>query len=139
MNSHENLSYLAAGLCSRILDMRRGGRYFVKLVPPNLDRTFRIRYPLPSPGFYTKKAPTNTTAVKIVTPEYCISCQNVHLPYLCFFQHSFGLAIPVVGSLSNNSSRSGMVGGQMAYLIGSQHAVKQSNQSIGGQNACVNK
>lgn len=26
---------------------------------------------------YTKNAPTKITAVKIVTPEYCISCQNV--------------------------------------------------------------
>lgn len=63
---------------------------------------------------HTKKAPTKITAVKIVTPEYCISCQNVNGEYRVFFQHSFGLAICVTGSRSSSSSRSGMVGGQMA-------------------------
>ena len=88
---------------------------------------------------YMKKAPKKMTAVKIVTPEYWNSCQKVVLVYLCFFQCSFGLAIPVFGSLSNSCSLSGIVGGQIAYLIGSQQAVTESNHNIGGQKACVSR
>ena len=54
-----------------------------------------------------------------------------------FFAFLVGCATSVFGFRSSSSSRSGTVGGSMAYRIGVQKALKVISHAIGGQKACV--
>jgi hypothetical protein len=56
-----------------------------------------------------------------------------HLFLLVPLASTFGYETPVFSSLSNNSSRSGCEGGQIAYAIGVAAEATNCSQNKGGQ------
>ena len=93
--------------------------------------------PSTTPLNSNKKGPKKDNSSKDCNTRRLHLPPKLQAPYRCFFHSSFGLATPVFSSLSSNSSLSGTVGGQIAYLIRVQHPARPMIHSNGGQNACV--
>ena len=76
---------------------------------------------------YTVKHPYNT------------SCKTLLLSQSVTFAFADGYFTAVTGCLSSRSSRSGVVGGLIAYPIGTQQLTRHTSHKIGGHAACVRR